>query len=58
MIPDEANEDPATLSVVEAEREQARLATRIETHDRFGEVRHIAGADVAYEKDGDVSSLR
>lgn len=53
MIPDEANEDPATLSVVEAEREQARLATRIETHDRFGEVRHIAGADVAYEKDGE-----
>lgn len=41
------------MDLSEAEAEQTRLAARVEETDRLGAVRRIAGADVAYEKDGD-----
>jgi deoxyribonuclease V len=43
--------DPTTL-VEDAIAEQARLSPQVEESDRFGELRRVAGADVAYEKDG------
>ncbi len=39
--------------VANAMAEQARLSLDVEETDRLGELRRIAGADVAYEKDGE-----
>ncbi|MFK7987210.1 MAG: deoxyribonuclease V [Sandaracinaceae bacterium] len=41
------------LSVQEAKEQQRRWADEVELEDRLGDVRFVAGTDVAYEKDGD-----
>lgn len=41
------------LSVEQAKEQQRRWADEVELADRLGEVRHVAGTDVAYEKAGD-----
>lgn len=45
-------DDRADL-VANAMAEQTRLSREVEENDRLGELRRIAGADVAYEKDGE-----
>ncbi|KAA9130831.1 deoxyribonuclease V [Marinihelvus fidelis] len=40
------------LDIAEARTVQTRLAARVETHDRLGQVRAIAGVDCGFEDDG------
>lgn len=51
-IPSDTVDDRADL-VAHAMAEQTRLSLEVEETDRLGELRRIAGADVAYEKDGE-----
>lgn len=48
-----ANAHDHTSLIASAMSEQARLSLEVEEADRLGEIRRIAGADVAYEKDGE-----
>ena len=41
------------LSPEQAEAQQRLMAARVVAQDAFGDVRTVAGVDVAYEKDGD-----
>ncbi|HEX9181530.1 MAG TPA: endonuclease V, partial [Burkholderiales bacterium] len=43
------------LAPSEAVALQERIRHRVETRDRLGEVRHVAGVDVGFERDGAVT---
>ncbi len=46
------HEHPWDVTPAEARDIQTQLATQVETVNRLGEVRHVAGLDVAFARDG------
>ena len=46
---------PWNLTPAEAQNTQRRLAVLVETHDRLGRIRRVAGVDVGFENQGRVT---